>query len=140
MTAGRPREHNREKIAEDLIEWAKLDGSINFNKFCCTREPPIAPSKLTHWAAECEEFRQALETARAFIGARREEMLTQGTLHVKAYDLNANTYDYFLKMERREQAKFESDLKKEEEKKIPEEYNSRFDQFIDTFRNLQKND
>ena len=38
----------------------------------------------------------------------------QNKLHVKAYDLNATTYDYFLKQERRAQAEFEHELKQRE--------------------------
>jgi len=136
----RPREHDREKIAEDLIDWAKKEDSINLNKFCCTREPPIAPSKISIWASECDKFRKAYEQSKAYIGARREEMLTKGTLHVKAYDLNANTYDYFLKQERREQAKFDSDLSKEVAKQISKEDMSRFEQFIQSFQALQSSD
>lgn len=139
-TMGRPREHDREKIAQDLIEWAKLETSINLNKFCCTREPPLAPSKITEFARECDNFRLAYEEAKGFIGARREEMLTKGTLHVKAYDLNANTYDYFLKQERRDQAKFEADLNKESAKHISQEDMSRFEGFIQAFKSIQSSD
>ena len=111
---GRPRIHDRDQIALELIEWAKQGDSINLNKFCCTREPPIPPSKITQWAKESIEFRQAYETAKAFLGFRREEWLTKERLHVKAYDLNATTYDAFLREERREQSAYESSLKKEE--------------------------
>lgn len=108
---GRPRIHDREQIAKELIEWAEDSESINLNKFCCTRKPPLAPSMITNWARECDNFQRAYETAKAFLGARREEMLTENKLHVKAYDLNANTYDYFLKEERRAEKEFEASLK-----------------------------
>jgi hypothetical protein len=104
---GRPREHNREQIAIDIVEWAKKDDSINLCKFCAYYETPIPPSKLTNWAKEDDNFRQAYETAKLFLGARREELLNAELLHVKAYDLNARTYDYFLKEE--------EDIKKEAE-------------------------
>lgn len=106
--AGRPREHDRDKIADELVEWAQLDSSTNLNGFCATRF--LAPSKITLWAKECDRFRQAYEIAKTAVGLRREQKLSDGTLHVKAYDLNAAVYDYFLKEERREQAKFESTL------------------------------
>jgi hypothetical protein len=110
---GRPRIHDRDQIALDMIEWAKLPDSINLNKFCCTREPPLAPSMITNWARECERFKRAYETAKAFLGARREEWLAEERLHVKAYDLNANTYDHFLKDERRAEKEYEASLKVE---------------------------
>ena len=108
MAMGRPREYDRDKLADSLVEWAQLDTSINLNGFCAQHLLP--PSKITIWANECENFRKAYEIAKTLVGLRREQKLSDGTLHVKAYDLNAAVYDYFLKEERREQAKFESTL------------------------------
>lgn len=118
---GRPREHDRDQIANELIEWAKLDDSINLNGFCCTREPPIAPSKLTVYSNECPRFRQAYELAKAFLGNRRERKLSNNELHVKAYDLNAAVYDYYLKEEKRDQARFEAELGKDKANAAPAE-------------------
>jgi hypothetical protein len=117
---GRPREHDREQIALDLVEWAKSESSINFNKFCCTREPPIPASKLLQWAKECDEFRAAYETAKAFLGCRREEWLSSERLHVKAYDLNATVYDLIAKDEKMEMSKYDSNLRKQEDNKPTE--------------------
>lgn len=114
---GRPREHDRDQIAEDLIEWARKDDSINFNKFCSTRNPPIPASKLLQWAKEEDEFRAAYETAKAFLACRREEWLSQEVLHVKAFDLNSTVYDLFAREEKMEMAKFTSTLSKEDDKK-----------------------
>lgn len=119
---GRPREHDREQIAKELIEWAKKDSSINLCEFCFTREPPLTPSTIAHWSNESEQFRQAVDIAKCAIGCRRERKLTNNELHVKAYDLNANTYDYFLKQEKREHAKYEADLSKEVDKTLPDYY------------------
>lgn len=110
---GRPREHDRDQMAEDLIEWAKLDDSINLNAFCAMKEIP--PSNITIWANQCNEFRKAYELAKTYLGVRRELKLTKNELHVKAYDLNAATYDYFLKQEKRDQALYDSELRKSEE-------------------------
>ena len=112
MNMTRPREHDRDKIAQDLVKWAQKDDSINLNHFCALNL--LAPSKISQWAKEDESFRQAYETAKAFLGYRREMLLNKEMLHVKAYDLNATTYDHFLKEERRDQSSFESNLKKEE--------------------------
>lgn len=108
---GRPREHDRDKIGLDLIEWAKLPTSINLNGFCCSREPPLNPRRLADWSKDCDNFRGAYETAKAFLGNRREELLNSELLHVKAYDLNARTYDYFLKEE--DELKKEADLSRQ---------------------------
>ena len=131
MAGGRPREHNREQIALDLIEWAKKDDSLNLNGFCA--DQLIAPSKITLWARENDEFRLAYETAKSFIGRRRESGLINGTLHVKAYDLNAAVYDHFLKEDKREQAKYEADLKLKEAEKIPEQIQEGFERLMNQF-------
>jgi hypothetical protein len=131
MAAGRPREHDREKIALDMIEWAKKDDSLNLNGFCA--EQLIAPSKITEWARANDEFRLAYETTKAILGRRREQGLINGTLHVKAYDLNACVYDQFLKEDKREQAKYEAELKAKEAEKIPEEIEKGFDRLINQF-------
>jgi hypothetical protein len=149
---GRPREHNREQIAIELIEWAKQPDSINLNKFCCTREPPMVPSQISIWASECKEFLKAYESAKAFIGARREEKLSRNELHTKAYDLNACTYDFFLKEEKRKQAQFESNIDLEKDIKkmehaaklakdsdtgIPKDVVDKFEEFMSALKKSQ---
>ncbi len=119
MVSGRLREHDRDKIADDLLEWASKEDSINLNGFCASKL--IAPTKLSLWSKEDEFFRSALELAKAFLGERRERLLTNDMLHVKAYDLNAAVYDRFLKEERMEMAKYETLLKfVQEENQNPE--------------------
>lgn len=118
--AGRPRVHDRLQIAADLVEWAQQDTSINLCAFCADHKPPLPPSKITQWSKECELFRQAYEITVACLGARRERRLAEGTLHVKAYDLNASTYDYFLRLERRNIAEFEHSLKVQLEAQVGE--------------------
>lgn len=135
--SGRPREHDREKIGQELIEWAKQPNSINLNKFCCTRDPPLWPCQLSIWADECPIFRKSYETAKAFLGWRREEWLSAETLHVKAYDLNAATYDYFLKKEKRDQQVFEAKLNSEEHASISADDVKRFEAIMGAMNSLQ---
>ena len=130
MVAGRPREHNREQIAIDIIEWARKDDSINLNKFCAWYEPPIPPTNLAIWANQCQEFRKAYDTAKAFIAYRREERLNENGLHVKAYDLNATVYDLLMREERRLQAEFEASLKAQEVQQGTEEQNNMFKELM----------
>jgi len=112
---GRPREHDREQIAIDIITWARLSDSININKFCAYYEPIIPHAKMCSWAREDPLFRQAFDCAKMFLAFRREEKLNRNELHVKAYDLNAPVYDLFLRDEKREQLEFESALRKQED-------------------------
>lgn len=135
---GRPREHDRDAIAQELIEWAKLPDSLNLCGFCCTRESPLAPSKITEWARECPKFRLAYEQAKMFIANRREMKLSKGELHVKAYDLNAATYDYFLKEEKRAQLEFENSLKVEEQKAYTEEEEEKANSLISEMKQIRQ--
>lgn len=104
MANGRPQEHDRVQLAKDLVAWSELETSLNLNGFCGKYH--IVPSKVSQFAREDETFRLAYEEAKANLGERREVLLSQGKLHVKAYDLNACVYDHFLKEERRDEAKF----------------------------------
>lgn len=134
---GRPREHDRKQIAIDIVEWAKQPDSINLCKFCAYYEPIIPPSKLSIWSKEDDDFRKAYECAKLFLGMRREEWLNQERLHVKAYDLNAETYDYFLKEERREKSKFENDLSKESQSKATDKQISQIDAIMSMMSKAQ---
>lgn len=113
---GRPLKYDLDKISIDLIEWAKLPDSINFNKFCAINY--INPRKLSEWSKKDEDFRETYEISKAYLAFRREEKLNDQTLNAQGYSLNATTYDFFLKEEKRDQAKFESDLKKQEAEAI----------------------
>jgi len=112
-TGGRPREFDRVKIAADLLEWAAKDDSINLNKFCAYNG--INPYAMLRWKEEDKEFRKAYEEAKSWLGFRREEQLSKGKLHVKAYDLNATVYDAFGREEKLAISKIESDNRKNED-------------------------
>lgn len=112
---GRPREHDRDEIAAEMLEWAKNPTSINLNGFCCSRETPISPNKITLWASENETFRLAYECTKSFIAHRREQMLNENRMHVKAYDMNATTYDHFMKRERQIAAEHAASLQKDKQ-------------------------
>ena len=116
---GRPREHDRDQIALDLIEWAKKEDSINVNKFCAMYNPPFACKKLSEWSHEDPRFRESYDIAKTFLAFRREEWVSTDMLHVKAYDLTAAAYDHVVKEERMLQSTFESNLRKEQEKSAP---------------------
>jgi hypothetical protein len=140
MAMGRPRTYNREEIAQDLEEWGALDTSINLNSFCVYHDPPFPPEKLSVWAKEDPQFRQALDIAKGMVACRREKWLNEKKLHVKAYDLAQYAYDYFLRQDRNDFAAYTAALKLEEQKQVSSDDKTRFDAFIETFRALQKKD
>jgi len=137
MVSGRLRTYDRDQIAEDLIEWAKKPDSINLNAFCAYYKTPIPPKKISEWAKEDDFFRESVEIAKGYLGARREEWLNQELLHVKGYDLNAKTYDYFLKEESRDEKKFESELDANKSESVPEDYKKVFDGFMGMVKDAQ---
>jgi len=116
---GRPREHDLDEWAEKLIEWSKKEDSSNLNGFCADNMLP--PTYITRWAREDKHFCSAYEYAKAQLGARRERKLAEGTLHVKAYDLNAKVYDEFLKQEHRQEMEYEASLKNNQDTYTPEQ-------------------
>ena len=119
-TGGRFRKHDRDDIANKLVEWAKLSTSINLCKFCFENE--IIPQQLSEWSKNDDNFREALQFARVCLGFRREEKLNSGEIHTVGYNLNASTYDYFLKEEKRDQLTFESEVRKKEQTDIVDKY------------------
>lgn len=138
MAGGRPREYDLIQIGEALIEWAKRSDSINLNKFCCTHDPLIPPSNMLRWVKEDAQFRVTYETAKAFLGARREEMLSSGDLHTKAYDLNATVYDAFHRDEKITLDDMESARKVKEAKAGTPEERAKADEIVKQLDKLQK--
>jgi len=135
MAIGRPKEHDRDKIAKNLLEWAEEETSLNLNKFCAINKLP--PSKLSLFAKENDEFRQSYELAKAFLAVRREEYLTDGMLHVKAYDISVAAYDYFVKEERRDQTQFEASIKKQNDINVSDDIKEMFEDTMTQLSSLQ---
>ena len=113
MPPGQPKKWDREKIFHDLLEWSKQDDSINLCAFCDIMDLP--PSMLVQFSKEEPEYVKAYELTKSRLGARRERKLSDTTLHVKAYDLNATNYDYFLREERKLQQEMEAKIKSQTE-------------------------
>jgi hypothetical protein len=95
MVAGRPREHDYLKEAQDLEEWSLLEDSINLYAFV-DRKPYLA-SELSEFAKRCPEFAESLKKAKNRIALRRERMLCAGKLHIAAWGRSARLYDTLLK-------------------------------------------
>ena len=134
---GRPREYDRAKIANDLIEWAAKDDSININKFCCTYIPPLNPVKVMTWVSEDPDFRDSYNTAKAFLASRREEHLNTERLHPAAYNVNTRNYDLFLKDHHEKTLEHETKLKTEETKLVSEADAKRTEDLLEVMRNSQ---
>ena len=117
MVAGRPREYDREKIMEELIEWVKLDDSLNICGFAGPRFIEI--DKFSLFSRECEKFRRVYHSVKMIIGERREKMMNAKLLDANVYNRNAHTYDAFMRQTYHEDKEFESTLKQKENKALP---------------------
>lgn len=133
---GRPREWDLDEMAYKLIEWVKKPDSINLCGFCA--ENMLSPSYISRWAKENYSFCQAYEYVKAQLGDRREKMLNEESLHVKAYDLNAKTYDHFLKEEHRQDLEFQSQLAKAQELQGTDEQKNALKTVLDWVSSQQK--
>ena len=130
---GRPREYDRIDVFTKLVEWAMLPTSINLNAF--SGYYGIAPSKLILMSKENDDFRQVYEQVKSIIGARREEKLSTGDLHQRAYDRNAHVYDLYAREEHRDELAYASKLKKEEEgSKDTEDSSKKLDDLVSILR------
>ena len=133
---GRPRTYDREKVAKDMLEWAKKDDSINMCGF--SAEYGIIPPTILRWVDEDPIFRESYEEVRAILGDRREKLLSKNQLHVKAYDLNAKTYDKFLKRETRSEKAYDAKLKAQQEIEVNEAIAKKQDSIIEQLATLQE--
>jgi hypothetical protein len=135
MARGRPREHNRDQIALDLLDWVQQDGSTNLCGFCA--DMMLDPCKISQWANEDAEFRKCVNIAKMHIARRREAMVNARLLYSKAYEMNAPVYDLFLKEEKQLQAQFESRLKQEESKATSPEQDEKYKAIMGQLSSLQ---
>ena len=126
MVMGRPPKHDWRAIFKDMDEFSKTDECMNLNCFVADHKSGVTPKMIIEKAAvydtEDKYFSRTYDLVKSRIGKRREAKLSSGSLHAKAYDLNAKAYDYVLKHDSREEKTFEYELAKlqEQEKVSPE--------------------
>ena len=138
IASGRPREHNREKIAQEMLEWAKLDTSTNLLQFCTNREPPLPSYMLCEWADTDKDFHKAYRIAKDFLGWRREQKLSQGLLNSRAYEASCSAYDYIVRREKRKQMEFEHSLKLQQEAQTSEATDEAYAKTIKMLKSMQE--
>lgn len=136
MVTGRPREYDRELIAQQMIEWVKRDNSINMCGFCSEYWVPY--SRMWSWADEDEQFRDVMEMVKLKIAQRREEWVSAKLLHQTAYGMNARVYDKPMHKYYREDAKYQSELKKEEVNAVPVKTTEHFESLMNQLDGIQE--
>lgn len=91
---GRPREYDPDLIAQELLEWAKEEESINFTQFCADRG--YLPGLIWRLEKEHADFAYAYEIAKMKLAERRERFLNANLLNYGAYQRYQSGYDPFL--------------------------------------------
>lgn len=136
---GRPRIYDREKIARELLEWASLPTSLNLNKFCATRQPPLDPLYLLEMCETDDEISRACRTAKGMLASNREEANSRKELTNQAYSSNHRVYDKFAEKQWKDEIKFEKNVEKELKKQDNAEINEKFENFVNQFESLKRN-
>lgn len=133
---GRPREHDRVKLANDMLEWCRIEGNYNLCGF--TEVSGVIPTTILRLVKEDEIFREAYEECKTILGAKREKAVSEGKLHNRAYENNAKTYDKYLRLETRSEKEFESKLKTQESIEINQAIQEKQDNIIRQLESLQE--
>ena len=147
MGAGRPREHDRKKIAKELLEWSTNPTAFNLIQFA--RPRMINVTKLPDWADEDEEFREALQLAKQSLAMNRFEAAIEGALPYADYAKNEAQYDpmrdKFQQRERRlelelkkEEIRYTADCRKDVETEVSKQKEVDFKDFLDQISSLSK--
>lgn len=108
MVMGRPREHDRDKIAKELLEWSTNPTAFNLIQF--TRPRMLSVTKLPDWADEDANFREALKLAKESIAMNRFEAAVEGVLPFSEVHRNEYNYDPLHKAHARDEKEFDLQL------------------------------
>lgn len=92
--AGRPREYDAQKIADELLAWSKDEESINIAQFCADRG--YLPGLIWRLEKESEEFSFAYTITRLKLAERRERLMNNNLLNYGAWQRYQRGYDPFL--------------------------------------------
>jgi hypothetical protein len=105
---GRPREHDRKQIFIDLLLWSTNPTAFNLIQF--TRPRMLRVTKLSEWAAEDDNFREALALAKESIAMNRFEAAIEGALPFAEVHRSEHNYDPLYKASVREEKEYDLSL------------------------------
>jgi hypothetical protein len=118
---GRPSQYDLKAIARDLVEWAQQPDSLKFTMFAAPRH--INLQRFPEWAAKDEEFADAYALAKQYLDVNRFRAASSEIMPEQWYSKNERIYDPVHEHHYRQEKKFESDLRKEEEGTKQSTYN-----------------
>ena len=118
---GRPSQYDLKQIARDLVEWAQQPDALKFTMFAAPRH--INLQRFAEWAAKDEDFAEAYALAKQYLEANRFRAAAQEIMPEQWYSKNERIYDPVHDHHYREEKKFESSLKREEDGAKQSTYN-----------------
>ncbi len=112
MAGGRPST-DLKALAKDLIEWSYLNDSLNLIGFSSPRR--FSVTRLADYAAKDNEFSEALILAKENISQNRFKASCANLMPQQFYTRCEGMYDPLYHKFDRDEKKFDSDLRKDEE-------------------------
>jgi hypothetical protein len=102
---GKNRTFDVNLLAEEIVDWASREDSINFSQFCADRG--YLPSLIWQYNKDYEVFSRAYMIAKMKLAERRERMLNNNILNYGTFQRYQAAYDPFLRQ-------FETEVKDED--------------------------
>ena len=118
---GRPSQYDLKAIAKDLVEWAQQPDSLKFTMFAAPRH--INLQRFPEWAAKDDDFADAYALAKQYLDVNRFKAAAQEVMPEQWYSKNERIYDAVHDHHYRQEKKFESERKKDEEGAKQSTYN-----------------
>lgn len=118
---GRPSQYDLKQIARDLVEWAQQSDALKFTMFAAPRH--INLQRFPEWAAKDDDFAEAYALAKQYLDTNRFKAAATEVMPEQWYSKNERIYDPVHDHHYRQEKKFESDLRKEEEGTKQSTYN-----------------
>jgi hypothetical protein len=91
---GRPREHDREDVARQMIEWAKREDSLTLTGF--SAKTMISSTIIRNWRSLDPNFRALTDIIYDIIAERRERKYNAGEIKDRSYSIHSRVYDGYL--------------------------------------------
>jgi hypothetical protein len=106
----RPREYDREEIANEMLDWSKEPNSRCLGQFTSKRDIP--PQYISHLCKESKYFSEVLSMVRMNLGLNRLELALQAKFPLDEVKRHEYRYNPFYRQDEREEFLFREDARK----------------------------
>lgn len=110
---GRPSQYDLKAIADDLVQWSQQPDALKFTMFASPRM--INLQRFPEWEKKDEYFAEAYAIAKQNLDINRFKAASTELMPEQWYSKNERIYDPVHEKHYRDEKKFESDLRKQEE-------------------------